>query len=155
MLISPQRVLAIYNSFHHCKKKEKFIFFANSSNETIYYNSMQIQNLQMRLMMRVKSGIPKEITTTIYNKYTRTQSICICIWVFYLYFHLYNHNSYSNDLSYFLEILEMEIFWIYISVQYMIMMMMTNKMMMSMTKQGWIQFDYIPAQFSDDDIDDA
>lgn len=155
MLISPQRVLAIYNSFHHCKKKEKFIFFANSSNETIYYNSMQIQNLQMRVMMRVKSGIPKEITTTIYNKYTRTQSICICIWLFYLYFHLYNHNSYSNDLSYFLEILEMEIYWIYISVQYMIMMMMTNKMMMSMTKQGWIQFDYIPAQFSDDDIDDA
>ena len=155
MLISPQRVLAIYNSFHHCKKKEKFIFFANSSNETIYYNSMQIQNLQMRVMMRVKSRIPKEITTTIYNKYTRTQSICICIWVFYLYFHLYNHNSYSNDLSYFLEILEMEIFLIYISVQYMIMMMMTNKMMMSMTKQGWIQFDYIPAQFSDDDIDDA
>ena len=155
MLISPQRVLAIYNSFHHCKKKEKFIFFANSSNETIYYNSMQIQNLQMRVMMRVKSGIPKEITTTIYNKYTRTQSICICIWVFYLYFHLYNHNSYSNDLSYFLEILEMEIFLIYISVQYMIMMMMSNKMMMSMTKQGWIQFHYIPAQFSDDDIDDA
>lgn len=155
MLISPQRVLAIYNSFHHCKKKEKFIFFANSSNETIYYNSMQIQNLQMRVMMRVKSRIPKEITTTIYNKYTRTQSICICIWVFYLYFHLYNHNSYSNDLSYFLEILEMEIFLIYISVQYMIMMMMSNKMMMSMTKQGWIQFDYIPAQFSDDDIDDA
>ena len=155
MLISPQRVLAIYNSFHHCKKKEKFIFFANSSNETIYYNSMQIQNLQMRVMMRVKSRIPKEITTTIYNKYTRTQSICICIWVFYLYFHLYNYNSYSNDLSYCLEILEMENFWIYISLLYMIMIMMTIKMMMSMNKQGWIQFDYIPAQFSDDDIDDA